>query len=92
ADKFNETYGAGQNFTGKLLDANNRPLIGQHVALKLTRLSDGASKVYWATTDTDGAYQLQINLYAGEYTAHCSYDGTSRYEASTAYNTITVTA
>ena len=67
-------------------------LIGQHIALNLTRLSNGQSKVYWVTTDTDGAFQLAINLGIGEYSAKCSYTGTSTYQPSTASNTITVTA
>ena len=90
ADKFNHTFGAGLNFTGKLVNNLGNPIMGQHVALNLTRLSSGQSKVYWVTTDTDGAFQLQINLGVGEYTAHCSYDGTSKYQSSSVDATISV--
>ena len=92
ANKFNQKVGAGQNFTGILKDNLGKLLIGQHIALNLTRLSNGQSKVYWVTTDTDGAFQLAINLGIGEYSAKCSYTGTSTYQPSTASNTITVTA
>ena len=91
ANKFVQPYLAGQNFTGKLVDKYGNPIIGQHIALNLTRLSNGLSKVYWVTTDTLGEYQLQINLGVGEYTAQCSYGGNSRYQPSTSGNTITVT-
>ena len=92
ANKFNETVGAGQNFTDTLVDAKGSPIVGQHIALNLTRVSSGASKIYYVTTDTDGAFQLQINLSVGNYTAQCSYGGTSVYQSSSASNTITVHA
>ena len=60
--------------------------------MNLTRLSSGASKVYWVTTDTNGEYQLAINLGLGEYTAQCSYGGTSKYTSSSASATISVIA
>jgi hypothetical protein len=44
---FTEYYGAVANFTGQLLDnVTDEPVIGQHIALNLTRLSSGASRVY----------------------------------------------
>ena len=92
ANSFNETFNAGKNFTGALKDSNGNLLIGQHISIKLTRLSDGASKVYWATTDTNGEYQLSINLYSGEYTAQCAYSGTNKYSSSSIGATITVNA
>ena len=92
ANTFKQPYGAGQNFTGKLTDNLGNPVIGQHIALNLTRLSSGASKVYWVTTDTNGEYQLAINLGLGEYTAQCSYGGTSKYTSSSASATISVIA
>ncbi|WP_413824306.1 MULTISPECIES: beta strand repeat-containing protein [unclassified Methanobrevibacter] len=89
---FTEVYGAGQNFTGTLSDINGSPIVGQHVALNLTRLSDGASKIYWVTTDNAGEYQLEINLFAGKYTCLSSYDGNGLYQPSTSSLTsITVT-
>ena len=84
------SYGAGLNFTGKLVDEYGNPVVGQHIAINLTRLSNGLSKVYWVTTDTSGEYQLQINLGLGNYTAQCSYSGTSKYEASNTSANITV--
>lgn len=91
ANMFNHTYGAGLNFTGKLLNLNNTPVIGQHIRLNLTRISNSLSKIYWVTTDTNGEYQLAINLGIGEYTVQCSYDGTSKYETSSTNTTIIVT-
>ena len=90
ASSLTEYYGAGANFTGFLMDYSGNPLVGQHIAINLTRLSNGLSKVYWVTTDTDGAFQLQINLGVGDYTAYCTYGGTSKYEASSSDATISV--
>ena len=91
ANKFSEPYGAGQNFTGKLLDANGNPLIGQHIAIKLSN-TQGQSKVYWANTDYNGEYQLEICLYSGVYSAQCSFGGNSKYSDSSASTSITVTS
>ena len=91
ANKFSEPYGAGQNFTGKLLDANGNPLIGQHIAIKLSN-TQGQSKLYWASTDYNGEYQLEINLYSGEYKAQCSFGGNSIYSESNDSTSITVTS
>ncbi len=66
-------YGTQQNYTGKLIGNNGEPLIGQHVAIKLSN-SQGQNKIYYATTDSNGEYQLEINLYPGTYTAISSYD------------------
>ena len=65
--------------------------MGQHIGLYLTRLDTGASKLYWVTTDTLGEFQLAINLWTANYTAQCSYAGTSQYSSSSANATITVT-
>ncbi len=89
ANTFKEPYSAGDNFTGCLKDYNNNPLIGQHIALKLSN-TNGQSKTYWVTTDVNGEYQLAINLFKGEYTVHCSYEGNNKYQSSTAFNTISV--
>lgn len=75
ANDFYETYGEGLNFTGTLKDSDGNPLIGMHISLNLTRLSDNQSKVYWATTDIYGEYSLQINLYPGDYTTESSFYG-----------------
>ncbi len=72
---FSEVYGAGQNLTGKLTNLNGDPIIGQKIALNLTHFSDGASKIYWATSDTKGEFQLEINLYPGKYSASATYNG-----------------
>ncbi len=89
---FTEVYGDGENFTATLKDVNGNLLVGQHVALNLTRLSSGASKVYWVTTDTYGNAQLQINLGVGSYTVMASYGGNNNYSSSSASTTIVVTS
>ena len=91
ANKFKEPYGAGQNFTGKLLDNTGKPIIGQHIAITLSN-SQGQSKLYWASTDYNGEYQLEINLYSGEYKAQCSFGGNSIYSESNDSTSITVTS
>ena len=95
---FTEAYGQGLNLTGKLTDANGNPIVGQHIALNLTNPTTGASKIYWVTTDTNGEYQLQINLFAGSYTASASFGGFTTADNKTYYlpsgpanGTITVT-
>ena len=95
---FTEAYGEGLNLTGKLTDANGNPIVGQHIALNLTNPTTGASKIYWVTTDTNGEYQLQINLFAGSYTASASFGGFTTADNTTTYlpsgpanGTITVT-
>ena len=88
---FTEVYGAGENFTATLKDSNGKSIVGKHIALNLTRLSDGASKVYWETTDTNGIADLQINLYAGSYTVTASFPTDDNYTNSSASTTIEVT-
>ena len=90
ANKFYEPFGAGKSFTGTLMDLNGSPVIGHHVSVTLTRVSSGASKTYDVVVDYTGTFALAINLARGEYTGLCSYAGTSVYEASSAFNTISV--
>ncbi len=82
---FTESYGQGLNLTGKLTDANGNPIVGQHIALNLTNPATGASKIYWVTTDTNGEYQLQINLFVGSYTASASFGGFTTADNKTYY-------
>ncbi|WP_413828637.1 MULTISPECIES: hypothetical protein [unclassified Methanobrevibacter] len=82
ANEFNHPYNAGCNFTGRLTDELGNPVIGQHIALNLTNPINGLSKIYWVTTDTNGEYQLEINLYKGNYTAKASYSGNDLYLSS----------
>jgi predicted outer membrane repeat protein len=90
-DDFEEYFGEGKNFTVKLTDILGNPIIGQHIGLNLTRLSDNASKIYWATTDNEGYAQLQINLAPGLYTAGAYYDNDkSGYIGSNTNNSMKV--
>lgn len=92
ADEFNHPFGAGENFTGRLVDSNGKVIIGQHIAVKLSRTINGQSKTYWVTTDSNGEYQLAINLSRGSYKAVCTYSGTSIYQSVSASSNIVVTA
>ena len=69
APDLNGVYGEKNYFIGTLKDENGNPIVGHHVALNLTRLSSGANKIYWVTTDYQGNYILEINLAPGNYTA-----------------------
>ena len=90
AENFTETYGDGQNFTATLTDSNGYYVVGQHIALNLSR--NGQSKVYWATTDENGQIQLPINLYIGDYTVTYSFAGNTKYNASMGTANIVVKA
>ena len=60
---FTQTYGTAKNLTINVTNASNgNHIIGQHIGLNLTRLSDGKSKIYWATTDINGQAFLNIEL------------------------------
>lgn len=67
-----QTYGNENNYNGVLTDKAGNNLIGYHIALNITRLSSGASKIYYLTTDYLGRYNLPINLAPGEYTIDAS--------------------
>ncbi|MBX7076410.1 MAG: hypothetical protein K1X33_03705 [Methanobacteriaceae archaeon] len=82
ANKYEKSFSDKGNFTGTLTYENGTPIIGQHISLNLTRLSDGKSKVYWVTTDINGEFQLAINLSPGLYTGYCAYAGSSQYNPS----------
>jgi predicted outer membrane repeat protein len=91
AENFQEPQGAGLNFTGKLTDNQGNPLKNQHISLNLTRLDTSKSKIYWATTNLLGEYQLPINLWTANYTIQCTYPGTNQYFPNNTKATITVT-
>jgi nitrous oxidase accessory protein NosD len=90
ADNLTKTFGVPQNFTGKLTDKNGNPIKGQHIALNLTRTKTGANKIYWATTDINGEYQLPINLAIGKYTIYSSFKGNDIYQNSSENNSLIV--
>lgn len=84
-DNFTEYYGQALNLTGKLTDINGTPIIGQQVAINLTRLSDGASKIYYRNTDVNGQYQIPIELFAGNYSVSVSFAGYTTKDNATTY-------
>ncbi len=89
-NNFNETFDSGNSLIGKLSDVWGNPIVNRIVNLKLSRLSDGVSKTYYVTTDTNGEYNLPINLNIGCYKVDCSFDGDNPYLASSTLGTITV--
>ena len=79
-----------KNFTGTLTYTNGTVLIGQHVSLKLTRLSSGATKTYDTVTDYTGTFILQISLAPGEYTVVSTFNE-DRYGTVTKTNSLFIT-
>ena len=71
-EELEQTYGNENNYSSVLTDKAGNNLIGYHIALNITRLSSGASKIYYLTTDYLGRYNLPINLAPGEYTIDAS--------------------
>lgn len=81
----------GQNgyFNFTLVDVSGNPISGQTVYLTLSKGS--ASKVYTIVTDSTGKGSMLIGLGAGTYTAELNYKGNSKYLASAASTSITIT-
>ncbi len=67
---------------GLLTDNTGNPIAGQHVDVKFTRLSSGASKTYDIVTSYDGGFVMPINLALGIYTVNMTYHGTTFYGPS----------
>lgn len=91
ANKFDEKFNSGANFTGYLYD-NETPILGHTVKVKLQRTTNTQSKTYNVVTDYTGKFILSINLSPGEYLAFCTYDGTDKYQSASANTTISVRA
>ena len=75
SEDFTEVYGEGKYFIGALYDSYGKPIPGMHLSLNLTRLSNGAYKVYDTVSDYAGLYRLQINLAPGFYSVLSRFDG-----------------
>ncbi|MDD4594865.1 MAG: carboxypeptidase-like regulatory domain-containing protein [Methanobacteriaceae archaeon] len=85
-EDFGQIYKNPKNLTINLTNfTNGKVIVGQHIALNLTRLSDGASKIYWATTDTNGQAFLDINLFPGYYSVNASCGDGSNFKNFTVY-------
>ena len=63
---------------------------GQHIKVKLTRLSSGASKTYDCVSEHNGKFSLKINLAIGNYEVYCSYEGTNDYDVCNSINNLTI--
>ena len=74
SDEVTGVYGENNTFGGVLTDKEGNALAGYHLALNITRLSSGASKIYYVTTDYNGNYVLPINLAPGYYTIRTVVD------------------
>ncbi len=74
SDEVTGVYGENNTFGGVLTDKEGNALAGYHLALNITRLSSGASKIYYVTTDYNGNYVLPINLAPGYYTVRTTID------------------
>lgn len=85
-DPFSEVVDAGKNLTGRLLTEDGTPVVGMHILLNLTRLSNGQSKVYYTTTDYLGEFQFPINLAVGNYTAYATFGGVTIPTTNITYN------
>ena len=90
ANDFVEYYGEGEYYKINLTDILGRPIIGQHLALNLTRLTNNLSKVYYSTNDWTGEARLQINLAPGWYTVQAHFYSANGYEESALNNSIHV--
>lgn len=78
---FTQTYGTAKNLTINVTNASNgNHIIGQHIGLNLTRLSDGKSKIYWATTDINGQAFLNIELSPGSYSVLAFHDNDTNFK------------
>ena len=90
-----KAYGSDTPYTGTLYDINGNTVAGQHINIKVTRLSSGASKVYDVVSNYLGQFVLPINLAAGSYAAEVNFNGITMknitYLPSSSTNTITVT-
>ncbi len=90
ANDFVEYYGEGEYYKINLTDILGHPIIGQHLALNLTRLTNNLSKVYYSTNDWTGEARLQINLAPGWYTVQAHFYSANGYEESAINNSIHV--
>ena len=75
ADNYQHNYGEDYDFIGYLKDNEGKAIIGQHIKVKLTRLSNGLSKTYDVVSDYNGEYRLPIKLAAGNYRVISSFNG-----------------
>ena len=71
-----------RELSGLLTDNTGNPIAGQHVDVKFTRLSSGASKTYDIVTSYDGGFVMPINLALGIYAVNMTYHGTTIYGPS----------
>ena len=71
-----------RELSGLLTDNTGNSIAGQHIDVKFTRLSSGASKTYDIVTSYDGGFVMPINLALGIYAVNMTYHGTTTYAPS----------
>lgn len=72
-ENFTQTFKTPKNLTVTVVNATNgHPIIGQHIALNITRINSW-SKVYWVTTDINGKGYLNIGASPGTYNVNATY-------------------
>ena len=75
-------YGKNNTLTGNLTDKNGNPLSNKIISLNLTRLSDGAWKIYNVTTNSLGEFKLPITLMCNDYSVKAAFNGDGEYNSS----------
>lgn len=83
ANNINVTYGSNITYSGNLTSLNGTSLSNKTVLIVIKRLSDGANKVYNVTTDSNGVFQLPINLSPGTYNVEAINQETYSYVETT---------
>ena len=76
---------------GELKTNKNTKLNNNEIKITLVRLSNNLNKTYTVKTNTEGQYQLQINLAQGQYKVYVSFDGTKLYGKSQSETNMEIT-
>ena len=73
-NSFSKYYRNGTQLVGYLKDADGNPLAGRNVYVGIVGV------FYNRTTDEDGMFYLNINLYPNNYTSNIIFEGDSDYQ------------
>lgn len=84
ADDLTVTYQEGGNYTITLKDAEGNPISGGIVKV------DNGAKTLKYRTDANGVANVPVSLKPGTYTFTASFDGNSKYNASSTSSTVVV--
>lgn len=89
SNNFTKVFGIAKNFTVCLKTINGYLLSGKEISFKLINQL-GESKIYWATTNTEGIAKLAINLIPGEFYIETNFNGDENYLTSQNYSTLNI--